>query len=87
MVDEVGRIPSLLSPYRVLDLSDGSGFLCGKILADLGADVIKVEPPGGDPARWVEPFPTAQGINSEFRVQGSEFRVQGSEFRVQGSEF
>ncbi|MBN1613370.1 MAG: CoA transferase [Deltaproteobacteria bacterium] len=45
-----------LEPYRVLDLTDGKGFLCGKIFADLGADVIKVEPPGGDPARQRGPF-------------------------------
>src|SRR5256885_1415627 len=48
---------SVLAPYRVLDLSDESGFSCGKILADLGADVIKVEPPGGDAARLIGPFP------------------------------
>jgi crotonobetainyl-CoA:carnitine CoA-transferase CaiB-like acyl-CoA transferase len=41
---------------RVLDLADESGSLCGRILADLGADVIKVEPPGGDPGRRVPPF-------------------------------
>jgi crotonobetainyl-CoA:carnitine CoA-transferase CaiB-like acyl-CoA transferase len=46
----------LLSPYRVLDLTDETGFLCGKILADLGADVIKIEPPGGAAARRVGPF-------------------------------
>jgi len=46
----------LLSPYRVLDLTGPLGFLCGKILADLGADVIKVEPPGGDPARKSPPL-------------------------------
>lgn len=46
----------MLSPYRVLDLTGDLGFLTGKILADLGADVIKVEPPGGDPARWIGPF-------------------------------
>ena len=46
----------MLSPYRVLDLTDESGFLCGRLLADLGADVIKVEPPGGDPARHIGPF-------------------------------
>ena len=46
----------MLSPYRVLDLTDETGFLCGKILADLGADVIKIEPPGGAVARWVGPF-------------------------------
>jgi len=50
------RIAGLLSPYRVLDLTDELGFLCGKILGDLGADVVKVEPPGGDPARRLGPF-------------------------------
>ena len=46
----------LLSPYRVLDLTDERGLLCGKILADLGADVIQVEPPGGSTARNIGPF-------------------------------
>ena len=45
-----------LGPYRVLDLSGELGFMCGKMLGDLGADVIKVEPPGGDPARRLGPF-------------------------------
>ena len=47
----------ILAPYRVLDLTDESGFSCGKILADLGADVIKIEPPCGDSARRLGPFP------------------------------
>ena len=46
----------LLSPYRVLDLTDEKGLLCAKVLADLGADVIKVEPPGGSSARTIGPF-------------------------------
>ena len=46
----------LLSPYRVLDLTDAGGLLCGKILADLGADVIQIEPPGGSTARDIGPF-------------------------------
>ena len=46
----------LLSNCRVLDLSNEMGFLCGKILGDLGADVIKVEPPGGDPSRSLGSF-------------------------------
>jgi crotonobetainyl-CoA:carnitine CoA-transferase CaiB-like acyl-CoA transferase len=50
MEDEV------LSHCRVLDLTDEKGFLCGKILADLGADVLKVEKPGGDLSRRIGPF-------------------------------
>jgi crotonobetainyl-CoA:carnitine CoA-transferase CaiB-like acyl-CoA transferase len=46
----------MLSSYRVLDLTDEKGLLCGKILGDLGADVIKIERPGGDPARNIGPF-------------------------------
>jgi crotonobetainyl-CoA:carnitine CoA-transferase CaiB-like acyl-CoA transferase len=47
---------SLLSGYRVLDLSSSMGAFCGKMLRDLGMDVIKVEPLGGDSARWEPPF-------------------------------
>jgi benzylsuccinate CoA-transferase BbsE subunit len=47
---------NLMSPYRVLDLTDDKGMLCGKILGDLGADVIKIESPGGDPSRMTGPF-------------------------------
>ena len=46
----------MLNGCRALDLTDEKGFLCGKILADLGADVIKVEKPGGDPSRRIGPF-------------------------------
>ena len=47
---------SLLGGYRVLDLSDQTGVLMGRILADMGADVIKIEKPGGDPIRDIGPF-------------------------------
>lgn len=50
------KAEGMLSPYRVLDLTNEMGFLCGKVLADLGADVIKIEKPGGDPARSIGPF-------------------------------
>jgi crotonobetainyl-CoA:carnitine CoA-transferase CaiB-like acyl-CoA transferase len=47
---------SPLSGVRVVEVADESGAYAGKLLADLGADVIKVEPPGNDPARAVGPF-------------------------------
>src|SRR6266487_6751852 len=45
-----------LKGYRALDLTGLSGQLCGRILADLGIEVIKIEPPGGDPVRRLPPF-------------------------------
>jgi crotonobetainyl-CoA:carnitine CoA-transferase CaiB-like acyl-CoA transferase len=55
MVNHMRR-ENMLSGCRALDLTDEKGFLCGKILADLGVDVIKVEKPGGDPSRRMGPF-------------------------------
>lgn len=46
----------MLSPYRVLDLTNERGVLAGQMLADLGADVIQVEPPAGSSGRSVAPF-------------------------------
>ncbi len=48
--------PQALAGLRVLELSDEKGQQCGKLLADLGATVIKVEPPEGSPSRYVGPF-------------------------------
>jgi benzylsuccinate CoA-transferase BbsE subunit len=45
-----------LDGTRVLDLTAEPGFLAGKLLGDLGADVVKIEPPGGDPTRRRPPF-------------------------------
>jgi crotonobetainyl-CoA:carnitine CoA-transferase CaiB-like acyl-CoA transferase len=49
-------LDSLLSGYRALDLTDEKGFICGKILAAMGVETIKIEPPGGDPARGIPPY-------------------------------
>jgi crotonobetainyl-CoA:carnitine CoA-transferase CaiB-like acyl-CoA transferase len=46
----------MLSPYRVLDLSDDRGIFCSFVLGELGADVVCVEPPGGSRARRQGPF-------------------------------
>ena len=41
---------------RVLELADQKGQYCGKLMADLGPEVIKIEPPGGEATRTVGPF-------------------------------
>ncbi len=53
-IDEGRQSP--VKPYRVLDLTQELGAFCGRILADLGADVIKIEPPSGDLTRRHGPF-------------------------------
>jgi crotonobetainyl-CoA:carnitine CoA-transferase CaiB-like acyl-CoA transferase len=47
---------ALLQGVRVVDLAAEPGQLSGRLLADLGAQVVKLEPPGGDPLRRVGPF-------------------------------
>ena len=47
----------LIPPYRILDLTDRRAAFCARLLADYGADVVKVEPPHGDPSRRLGPYP------------------------------
>jgi crotonobetainyl-CoA:carnitine CoA-transferase CaiB-like acyl-CoA transferase len=61
-----------LGHLRVVDVTDLRGAMAGRILADLGADVIKVEPPDGDPARLRAPF--AGGAPDLDRSLGFLFR-------------
>lgn len=46
----------MLSGLRVVEVADQSAEYCGLVLAGLGADVIKIEPPGGSPTRGIGPF-------------------------------
>ena len=46
----------MLQGLRVLDVAEQLGALVGRFLADLGADVIKIEPPQGDVGRRAMPF-------------------------------
>jgi crotonobetainyl-CoA:carnitine CoA-transferase CaiB-like acyl-CoA transferase len=55
-----------LAPLRVLEFGqDVAAPYCGKLLADYGAEVIKVEPPGGDPARRLEPVAATVATTAE----------------------
>ena len=48
--------PGPLAGLRVLELADEKGQFCGKLMGDLGADVIKIEPPSGEKTRRIGPF-------------------------------
>ncbi len=49
------RAPAALEGIRVLDLTTRLGEGAGRVFADLGAEVIKIEPPGGCEARFTPP--------------------------------
>jgi hypothetical protein len=49
-------LPGPLTGLRILELADEKRQFCGKLLGDLGADVVKIEPPGGEPCRHIGPF-------------------------------
>lgn len=53
----------MLEPYRVLDFTDERGELGPMLLGDLGADVIRVEPPGGSAARRVPPSGPTESLS------------------------
>lgn len=68
---------AFLDGYRVLDLTDARGLLAGRMLADLGADVVAAEPPEGNPARRTPPFhagPAGEGSSLYWDVYGANRR-------------
>ena len=56
MTDNPANLPGMLQGVRVLEVTEPLGALVGRFLADLGADVIKIEPPEGDGGRHASPF-------------------------------
>ena len=62
-----------LADLRVLDLADARGDLCGRMLANLGADVLRIEPPGGVASRGRTPVDD-QGRSLHFAVRNADKR-------------
>ena len=56
MTDNPDHLSGMLQGVRVLEVTEPLGALVGRLLADLGADVIKIEPPEGDGGRHASPF-------------------------------
>ena len=71
----------LLSGIRVVDLAGEPAAMTGRILADLGAEVVRVEPPGGDPLRTLPPFgPDGTSLRAVAWSAGkSSARVSGAD--------
>lgn len=64
-----------LAGIRVVDLTADRGELCGRVLSDLGADVIKIEPPGGSPSRSKPPIDGDHSLFFTFRNCGKRSAV------------
>ncbi len=62
-----------LTGVRVVDVTDGLGESCGRFLADLGVDVVRVERPGGSASRRTEPIES--GISIPFALDNANKRV------------
>ena len=78
----MGDSGSLLASLRVLDLSAGEGDAVSRILADLGAEVLKVEPPGGSPARTA--LPRLGGTSVAFALHNANKRSAVLDPAVEG---
>jgi crotonobetainyl-CoA:carnitine CoA-transferase CaiB-like acyl-CoA transferase len=80
----LGMVDGQLAGIRVLDLSRMvSGPLCGRLLSDLGADVIKIEPPEGDRTRTVPPF--VDGVSPYYAQMNAGKRNVCLDLRAEGA--
>jgi crotonobetainyl-CoA:carnitine CoA-transferase CaiB-like acyl-CoA transferase len=74
--------PTPLAGVRVVETADGAGEICGRFLADLGADVVRVEPPGGSASRVEQPLHDGVSIPFAIHNAGKRSVVVDSASRV-----
>ena len=76
--------PEVLNEVLVLDVSQEnfSGIIAASFFAEFGAEVVKVEPPGGDPMRRVTPYgANVKGVGIPFLVEGRNKRYMALDLR------
>ncbi|WP_345251335.1 CaiB/BaiF CoA-transferase family protein [Pigmentiphaga soli] len=66
--------PGALEGIRVIDMADTNAVYATKVLCDLGAEVIRIEPPGGDPMRKVRPVDEETGISAFYAFMNTNKR-------------
>jgi benzylsuccinate CoA-transferase BbsE subunit len=71
---EKSLTPRALEGVRVIDMADTNSVYATKILCDHGADVIRIEPPTGDPMRQVQPFDQATGVSAFYAYMNTNKR-------------
>jgi crotonobetainyl-CoA:carnitine CoA-transferase CaiB-like acyl-CoA transferase len=66
--------PHALEGIRVIDMADTNSVYATKVLCDLGAEVIRVEPPGGDPMRKAQPVDEETGVSAFYAFMNTNKR-------------
>ena len=73
-VEQASLTPHALEGVRVIDMADTNSVYATKILCDLGAEVIRVEPLAGDPMRRVQPVDEETGISAFYAYMNTNKR-------------
>ncbi|MGQ7793602.1 CaiB/BaiF CoA transferase family protein [Faunimonas sp. B44] len=74
-LDETPLTPRALEGVRVIDMADTNSVYTTKILCDLGAEVIRIEPTAGDPMRTVQPVDDATGTSAFYAYMNTNKRM------------
>ncbi len=75
-----------LTGLRIIDMTDERGALCGRVLADLGADVIYVEPPFGSPFRHAPPLAPDAKTSLAFAFRNAGKRAVALDIATAGGQ-